>query len=357
MRVSLDGESAKEEATMQAATVQGTGPRREPTVPPQGAVVPATGWAPADPGPLGLAAFAMTTFVLSMFNSNLVSGKGTPVVLGLALAYGGIVQLLAGLWEFRTGNTFGAVAFCSFGAFWISFWALNVFYAKDIPGNLVWPMWIGARAFFLSDHEGVGNIYSCAPDGRGLRRHQRPGCALGGYAHHVRRRAAGPTQRERALALDDALIVQDQHRKDHVRRGDTARHRRRRGLPVVIGLGIVEDAGERGEAARDGGDDRVLRALVAHAIVRTLGRDRDLATVDDQRHRRAARAVERHAVARLQRQPVLGRQALRPALDVPSRNRSREGEDVPAHDRRRGRNGDDSGEGHCRENVHAGLLR
>ncbi len=77
----------------------------------------------------------MTTFVLSMFNSNLVDAKGMPVVLGLALAYGGIVQLLAGMWEFRTGNTFGAVAFCSFGAFWISFWALNVFYAKDIGGN------------------------------------------------------------------------------------------------------------------------------------------------------------------------------------------------------------------------------
>ena len=77
----------------------------------------------------------MTTFVLSMFNSNLVNGKGVPVVLGLALAYGGIVQLLAGMWEFRTGNTFGAVAFCSFGAFWISFWALNVFYAKQIGGN------------------------------------------------------------------------------------------------------------------------------------------------------------------------------------------------------------------------------
>jgi uncharacterized protein len=94
-----------------------------------------TGWKPADPGPLGLAGFAMTTFVLSMFNANLVNEKGTPVVLGLALAYGGIVQLLAGLWEFRTGNTFGAVAFCSFGAFWISFWALEVFYAKQIGGN------------------------------------------------------------------------------------------------------------------------------------------------------------------------------------------------------------------------------
>jgi hypothetical protein len=77
----------------------------------------------------------MTTFVLSMFNSNLVDAKGLPVVLGLALAYGGIVQLIAGVWEFRTGNTFGAVAFCSYGAFWLSFWALNVFYAKDIEGN------------------------------------------------------------------------------------------------------------------------------------------------------------------------------------------------------------------------------
>src|ERR1700728_4988365 len=97
---------------------------------------PTSGWKPADPGPLGLGAFAMTTFVLSMFNSSLVDGKGgLPVVLGLALAYGGIVQLLAGMWEFRTGNTFGAVAFCSFGAFWISFWALNVFYAKSIGGN------------------------------------------------------------------------------------------------------------------------------------------------------------------------------------------------------------------------------
>ncbi|HEY1833738.1 MAG TPA: acetate uptake transporter [Solirubrobacteraceae bacterium] len=92
-------------------------------------------WKPADPAPLGLAGFAMTTFVLSMFNSSLVNEKGLPVVLGLALVYGGIVQILAGLWEFRTGNTFGAVAFCSFGGFWISFWALNVFYVKDIGGN------------------------------------------------------------------------------------------------------------------------------------------------------------------------------------------------------------------------------
>src|SRR3954470_18927777 len=68
-----------------------------------------TGWAPADPGPLGLAGFAMTTFVLSMFNAHLVNTAGEPVVLGLAFAYGGLAQLLAGMWEFRTGNTFGAV--------------------------------------------------------------------------------------------------------------------------------------------------------------------------------------------------------------------------------------------------------
>jgi len=77
----------------------------------------------------------MTTFVLSMFNADLVSKSGEPVVLGLALAYGGLAQLLAGMWEFRTGNTFGAVAFSSFGAFWISFWALVTFFEDSIPAE------------------------------------------------------------------------------------------------------------------------------------------------------------------------------------------------------------------------------
>ncbi len=104
-----------------------------------------SGWKPADPGPLGLAAFAMTTFVLSMFNSNLMNPAGTPVVLGLALAYGGITQLLAGMWEFRTGNTFGAVAFSSYGAFWISFWALIALYSKEItPHGVALYLWAWA---------------------------------------------------------------------------------------------------------------------------------------------------------------------------------------------------------------------
>lgn len=87
----------------------------------------------ADPGPLGLAAFALTTFVLSMFNADLVGKGGEPILFGLAFAYGGLAQVLAGMWEFRTGNTFGAVAFTSFGAFWLSFWAFVQFYEKSVP--------------------------------------------------------------------------------------------------------------------------------------------------------------------------------------------------------------------------------
>jgi hypothetical protein len=89
----------------------------------------------ADPAPLGLAAFALTTFVLSMMNANFVSDAGVPVVLGLALAYGGAAQLLAGMWEFRTGNTFGATAFTSYGAFWISYFVLVQFDASLIPSG------------------------------------------------------------------------------------------------------------------------------------------------------------------------------------------------------------------------------
>ncbi len=106
-------------------------PRREADVAPAAEQDPTSGraisWSPADPGPLGLAGFALTTFVLSMINANLIGGgalTAAGIVAPLALAYGGIAQFAAGLWEFRTGNTFGAVAFCSFGAFWISFYVL-----------------------------------------------------------------------------------------------------------------------------------------------------------------------------------------------------------------------------------------
>ena len=101
--------------------------RREADVAPAPAPTASVGWTPANPGPLGLAAFAATTFILSMVNANLVSKAGAAGgILAVALAYGGIVQVLAGMWEFRTGNTFGAVAFSSYGAFWISVFVVNV---------------------------------------------------------------------------------------------------------------------------------------------------------------------------------------------------------------------------------------
>ena len=74
----------------------------------------------ADPGPLGLAAFALTTFLLSAVNAHWTSGNSAGTAfLGYALAYGGLVQLLAGMWEFRRGNVFAATAFSSYGGFWI----------------------------------------------------------------------------------------------------------------------------------------------------------------------------------------------------------------------------------------------
>src|SRR3954447_21836983 len=92
----------------------------------------------ADPGPLGLAAFAATTFVLSVFNAHIVKDASLEaVVLPLALFYGGFAQLLAGMWEFKKANTFGATAFASFGAFWLAYWFLVRFttFPSDVPGN------------------------------------------------------------------------------------------------------------------------------------------------------------------------------------------------------------------------------
>ncbi|MCO5561976.1 hypothetical protein L7F22_015602 [Adiantum nelumboides] len=78
----------------------------------------------ANPGPLGLGAFALTTFVLSCYDARIFGVSTTDpvnVITGLALFYGGLAQILAGMWEFAVGNTFGATAFTSYGAFWLSF--------------------------------------------------------------------------------------------------------------------------------------------------------------------------------------------------------------------------------------------
>ena len=87
----------------------------------------------ADPVPVGLAGFGLTTFMLSLIEAGIIDKSAMPIVLGSALAYGGILQLAAGMWAFVRNNTFAAVALGSYGAFWISFWALNAFYMDRIP--------------------------------------------------------------------------------------------------------------------------------------------------------------------------------------------------------------------------------
>lgn len=75
----------------------------------------------ANPAPLGLSAFALTTFVLSLINVGTRSIHEPNLVVALAYGYGGLVQLLAGMWEMAVGNTFGATALSSYGGFWLSF--------------------------------------------------------------------------------------------------------------------------------------------------------------------------------------------------------------------------------------------
>src|SRR5213595_1182874 len=86
--------------------------RLEETRSAQGGALPV-----ADPAPLGLAAFALTTFILSGHNASFIPDV---TWIGLALFYGGLVQLLAGMWEFRNRNVFGSTAFSTYGGFWLS---------------------------------------------------------------------------------------------------------------------------------------------------------------------------------------------------------------------------------------------
>jgi uncharacterized protein len=94
-----------------------------------------------DPAPLGLAGFGITTLVLSTINAGWIAQGATPVVLALAIPFGGGAQLLAGMWAFRRGNTFAATAFTSYGAFWFSFWLLQtVFLGQVKPATAILPI-------------------------------------------------------------------------------------------------------------------------------------------------------------------------------------------------------------------------
>lgn len=92
----------------------------------------------ADPGPLGLAGFAATTMVLSFVNAGIIGAGAGNVVIALALAYGGLGQIIAGLLEYRRGNTFGVTAFCTYGGFWIAYALYAWFLAKptDPPATV-----------------------------------------------------------------------------------------------------------------------------------------------------------------------------------------------------------------------------
>jgi hypothetical protein len=106
----------------------------------------------ADPAPLGLAGFALTTFLLSGHNANFIPDV---IWLGPALFYGGLAQLLAGMWEFKNGNVFGATAFSTYGAFWLSLAGFIVLISTtklgtglDVGSSLAW--FIFAFAVFNS---------------------------------------------------------------------------------------------------------------------------------------------------------------------------------------------------------------
>ena len=80
----------------------------------------------ANPAPLGLAGFGLTTLVLNIVNAGIIPKESVGMVLPMGLFYGGLAQFLAGMWEFKKGNTFGATAFGSFGAFWMSFATMEI---------------------------------------------------------------------------------------------------------------------------------------------------------------------------------------------------------------------------------------
>jgi succinate-acetate transporter protein len=118
----------------------------------------------ANPAPLGLFGFALTTWLLSMVNAGLLAGTSVPLVLAMAFAFGGTAQFAAGLMEMAKGNSFGFTAFCSYGAFWWSFALFVKFFSAGVTGDavgwylLVWgaftfAMWLGTfalnRALFL----------------------------------------------------------------------------------------------------------------------------------------------------------------------------------------------------------------
>src|SRR5215468_8090838 len=111
----------------------------------------------ADPAPLGLAAFALTTFLLSAANAHWMTTATGDAWLGYAFAYGGLAQFAAGMWEFRNRNVFGSTAFSTYGGFWIGLglWAVLV-HAPATDKDLGWIFL--AFFIFISNFAGSSGI-------------------------------------------------------------------------------------------------------------------------------------------------------------------------------------------------------
>jgi succinate-acetate transporter protein len=100
----------------------------------------------ANPGPWAVIAFATTSFMLGVYNAGLLPHGGVPIVVDVALIFGGLMQIIVGVLEFASGNTFTAAVFGSYGPFWIAFAGFELFFAKMIPAAQV----ASAAALFLA---------------------------------------------------------------------------------------------------------------------------------------------------------------------------------------------------------------
>jgi hypothetical protein len=104
----------------------------------------------ANPAPLGLIGFAATTWLLSMVNAGWFDAKAMPLVLAMALAFGGGAQMLAGLLSYVRGNSFATVAFLSYGAFWLSFYAYATSGASAPASFVGWYLFVwGVFTFYM----------------------------------------------------------------------------------------------------------------------------------------------------------------------------------------------------------------
>ncbi len=100
----------------------------------------------ADPGAWAVTAFATTSFMLGMYNAHLIALGGAPIVIPVALFFGGLIQIIVGVLEVMRGNVFGAVVFGTYGPFWVIYGVLLTLYASQIPSGAA----ASAIALFLA---------------------------------------------------------------------------------------------------------------------------------------------------------------------------------------------------------------